>query len=164
MKQSVWLRRAAYPLIAVAIAYGAWGVIPHSGNASLSGLPPATNRPAAVSLTGKWVYRTSDTVENLYLKLGKGGAISGHGDSAVKDSKNRKKIDHSSIDVQSGKLSKSKLTLSIYITPIDWGGANTLVLVENLGCTVSSKVLHCRMDAPLYVNVRNIPQDFYRHA
>ncbi len=161
MKRSIWVRWAAFPLLAVAVGFGVWGAIPHNGTASISGRQSAAKTPAAVSLTGKWVYRTSDTVENLYLKQGKNGTISGHGDSARKVSSG--KIDHSHIDVHSGTFSKGKLALSIYITPIDWGGANaTLVLVENLRCNVSAQVLHCRMDAPLYVNVRNIPQDFYR--
>src|SRR5579871_258366 len=158
MKRSIWLRWAAFPLLAAALAFGVWGVIPHNGAASMSAQQSASGRPAAVAVTGTWTYRTSTTVENLYLKQGKGGAISGHGDSAVKV---KKQTDHSAIDVHSGKVNKGKLTLSIYVTPIDWGGSNTLVLVENLACSVTSKVLHCRMDAPLYANVRNIPQDFY---
>jgi hypothetical protein len=158
------MRWAALPLLAVAVAYGVWGVIPHDGAASPAGQHSAASRPAAVSLTGKWVYRDKYTVENLNLKQGKNGAVGGHGDSAVADAKNKKKVDHSYIDVHSGKLSKGKLNLSIYVTPIDWGGSNTLVLVENLRCSVSSKILRCRMDAPLYPSVRNIPQDFYRRA
>jgi hypothetical protein len=33
-----------------------------------------------------------------------------------------------------------------------------------LDCDVAPRVLHCRMDLPLYVQVRHGKQDFFHHA
>lgn len=120
----------------------------------------ATLTPRPLSVTGTWVFTDPNTVEKLYLKQGKGGTISGHGDAAVKGTDG--KLDHSSIAVQKGSVTKGKVNLQIYITPIDWGSGATLV--EYLHCTTAARVLHCRMDAPLFANVRNVPQDFHRRA
>jgi hypothetical protein len=135
---------------------------------SLSGcsLPGAASRaatptPAApASATGTWVYRDHHTVETLHLRQGKGGALDGDGSLAVTVTNGT--VDHSAITVHSGHVRTGKLNLSLYVEQLDWGSG--LTVVELLRCQVAPRVLHCRMDLPLYVNVRNVKQDFFRHA
>ena len=135
---------------------------------SLTGcsLPGATGRaatptPAAsASATGTWVFRDHHTVEVLHLRQGKGGLVGGDGSLAVTATNG--KVDHSAITVHSGHVRTGKLNLSLYVEQLDWGSG--LTVVELLGCRVAPRVLHCRMDLPLYANVRNVKQDFSRHA
>lgn len=131
---------------------------------SISGLTGThVYKPGAAaggSITGAWVFKDKYTNEVLHLRQGKGSAVSGNGQSAVKDTKG--KLDHSSIDVHTGRVTGRKLTLSLYVAQLDWGTGVTVV--ENLRCAVTPRVLHCRMDLPLYANVRNVPQDFVRRA
>ncbi len=124
-----------------------------------SASPPAHPTPAANTISGTWVFKNATTNEVLRLHQDKHGTVSGDGDAAVRTGK---KTDHSSIDVHSGRAHNGKLTLSLYVTQLDWGSGITVV--ENLRCGTSARVLHCRMDLPLYVNVRNVPQDFIRRA
>lgn len=114
-------------------------------------------RPATVA--GTWVYRDAKTVETLHLAQGKHGAVSGDGKAI--DKGNKGKVGHTSIHVNKGKLTGGKLSLEIYLQPLDWG--NGLTLVEYLTCTPSARALTCRMSAPLYPNIRNVPQTFARH-
>lgn len=156
---------AALPLLACSLS--GCGLAGPTTNAASPAKPTAapahvskTAAAAAGSITGAWVFKDKYTNEVLHLRQGKGSAVSGDGQSAVKDTKG--KLDHSSIDVHTGRVTGSKLTLSLYVAQLDWGTGVTVV--ENLRCAVTSRVLHCRMDLPLYANVRNVPQDFVRHA
>lgn len=133
------------------------------------GLPGSTTdvaaspKPTAApnhSAAGAWVFKNAYTNEVLHLHQNKSGAVGGSGTAAVQTGKG--KTDHSAIDVHSGRMTRGKLTLSLYVEQLDWGSGITIV--ENLRCGVTATVLHCRMDAPVYTNVRNVPQDFVRHA
>ena len=110
-----------------------------------------------VNVGGAWVYKVSDTNEVLHLRQHKNGAVSGSGFSDRKIAQS--KIAHSAIDVANGRVHNGALTLSLYITQVNWGSG--LTIVENLRCSATAKVLHCLMDAPIY-RVHNIKQDFYR--
>ena len=121
--------------------------------------PTRTAMPSRDALAGAWIFKNASTNEMLRLHQDKHGAVRGDGGAAVR---NGKKTDHSRIDVHSGRVENGQLSLSLYITQEDWGAG--LTIVESLRCGVTLRVLHCRMNAPLYVNVRNVPQDFVRHA
>lgn len=137
-----------------------------NGSAASTPKPTATPTPSAVlvhkakpvNVGGAWVYKVSDTNEVLHLRQHKNGSVGGSGFSDRKLSDD--KIAHSAIDVASGRLRNGTLTLSLYITQVNWGSG--LTIVENLRCSPTAKVLHCRMDAPIY-RVRNVKQDFIRH-
>ena len=130
------------------------------GTTTDASTPPALHAaPAANTTSGTWVFKNATTNEVLRLHQDKHGTVSGDGDAAVR---NGKKTDHSSIDIHNGRVRNGKLTLSLYVTQLDWGSGVTVV--ENLRCGTTARVLHCRMDLPLYVNVRNVPQDFIRRA
>src|SRR5579863_837318 len=114
-----------------------------------------------ISATGTWVFRNSYTVETLHLQQGKGGAVGGSGNATVKNTKGQ--AGQFSITVHTGHRSKKTLALSLYMLRTD-AGSYGMTLVEYLTCAASPSVLHCRMTAPLYANVRNVPQDFVRRA
>lgn len=118
----------------------------------------ATSRPLA-SATGAWTFRDAYTVENLRLHQAGGGVVGGDGDSAVKNKQGG--IDHSAINIHRGYLSKGKLTLTLYVMPVDWGSGETVA--EYLTCAAVTPALHCRTDIPLF-RVHNVRQDFYRRA
>jgi hypothetical protein len=121
----------------------------------------ATKTPSVpASATGTWVFKNSSTLETLHLRQGKGGAVGGDGSSAVTLANGQ--VDHSAITVNSGHARNGRLTLSLYVEQLDWGSG--LTAVELLRCQMAPHVLHCRMDLPLYVNVRNVRQDFVRRA
>ncbi len=119
---------------------------------------PGSGSPHA--MTGTWVFTDRYTKENLRLHQAANGVITGDGDSAVIDTTG--KTDHSQIAVHRGYKSGSTVTLTLFVTPIDWGTG--VVVAEYLTCTQAASVLHCRMSIPLYTNVKNVPQDFYRRA
>lgn len=114
----------------------------------------AASKPA--STTGSWVYRTHTTNEVLHLQQDGSGALSGDGTSAVTAGG---RVDHSSITVHSGKAHAGTLTLTLYVTQLDWGTG--LTAVENLRCSVAARRLDCHMNLPLF-HVQNAPQTFHR--
>lgn len=119
----------------------------------------STPQPKPVNVGGTWVYKVNDTNEVLHLRQHKNGSVGGSGFSDRKIAHG--KTAHSAIGVTSGRLRNGTLSLSLYITQVNWGSG--LTIVENLRCSPTAKALHCRMDAPIY-RVHNVKQDFTRHA
>lgn len=156
MRGPVW--RAAALACVGAAACGLSGCGPTT-TADTQAAPTPTRAPTAVSATGTWVFKNSYTIETLRLRQRAHGIVSGDGSSAVTV---KGKVDHSSIKVHSGQAGHGRLTLTLYISPIDWGTG--LHAVEDLRCAITPRFLHCRMDLPLYTNVRNIKQDFARRV
>lgn len=166
MREHGRLRRALAAAVLMALAGGLAGC---SVPGSMASAPPATptprpRPPAAVlkSATGTWVFKDAATLEHLRLKQRAAGVVAGNGDAAVKVTTPTKRVDHSAINIHRGYLSKGTLTLSLYVTPTDWGSGETVV--EYLTCKATTRVLHCLMSLPLFKNVSNVRQDFYRQV
>lgn len=162
MKRHHYLHRAG-ALVGL-LALGA-GLIGGAGHVAASGAAAratsgaashSTSRPIVV--TGTWVYKDSTSREVLHLHQGKHGGIQGDGTA---DRTVSHKTYHSVIYVNKGRWNKSTLNLQLYLTPVNWG--NGLTAVEDLSCTAAARVLHCRMDMPLY-KIHNVKQDFSLHA
>jgi hypothetical protein len=114
--------------------------------------------PAAV--TGSWVYRDALTYELLRLKVNAKGVVSGDGTSTVKSATNPRQTGQFTISVHDGRLRGNTLTVSLYVQQ-QFG--NYLTVDEDLRCAPTTRALRCGMSLPLYRNVRNVPQNFYRH-
>lgn len=110
------------------------------------------------TVTGSWVYHSPSQVETLRLRQHGDGRVSGDGD-AIGHGKNGA-VGKFSISVHSGRVHNGALTLEIYTTQ-EFG--YYLTAVQDLRCHAGARVLHCLMDLPISANVRNFPQDFYRH-
>src|SRR5690348_9183532 len=120
MQRDRRVRRAGAVAALLAVACGLSGC----------NLPGASNGQAAsthttVTMTGTWTYKTGTTDERLHLKQGRSGTLSGDGTSAVTVSGGN--VDHSSIVVHTGKVRGSAVSLTLYVTPIDWGSGVSAV-------------------------------------
>ena len=109
-------------------------------------------------MTGSWVYHAPGQVETLRLRQHGNGRVSGDGD-AIRHGNNGA-VGKFSISVHSGRVRNGALTLEIY-TQQQFG--NYVTLAQDLHCRAEASVLHCLMDLPIAANIRNVPQDFYRH-
>jgi len=119
-------------------------------------LPAPSAAPSTV--TGSWVYHSPSQVETLRLRQHGDGRVSGDGD-AISHGKNGA-VGKFQISVHSGRVRNGALTLELY-TQQEFG--YYLTAVQDLRCRAGARVLHCLMDLPITANVRNFPQDFYRH-
>jgi hypothetical protein len=160
------------PVVAVVAVVGLGGVVGYSTLHATAGTrtaPTATRgtvtvvapaqsvAPAAV--TGSWVYRDALTYELLRLKVNAKGVVSGDGTSTVKSTKDPHQTGQFTISVHNGRLRGNVLTVSLYVQQqFD----NYLTVDEDLRCTPTTRALRCGMSLPLYRNVRNVPQNFYR--
>lgn len=117
----------------------------------------AASTHPAVTMTGTWTYKTATTDERLHVKQDRSGALSGDGTSAVTVSGGT--VDHSSIAVHTGKVRGSAVSLTLYVTPIDWGSG--VSAVEYLTCSLLGRTLSCHMNLPLF-HVKNAPQTFHK--
>ncbi len=113
----------------------------------------------SAAVTGSWVYRDALTYELLRLKVNAKGVVSGDGTSTVKSTKDPRQTGQFTISVHDGRLHGNVLTVSLYVQQ-QFG--KYLTLDEDLRCAPTTRVLHCGMSLPLYRNVRNVPQNFYR--
>lgn len=132
------------------------GSTPRTTSGASSHTSHTTSKPIVV--TGTWIYKDSTSREVLHLRQGKHGGIQGDGTA---DRTVSHKSYHSVIYVNKGRWNKSTLNLQLYLTQVNWGSG--LTAVENLSCTAAARVLHCRMDMPLY-KIHNVKQDFSLHA
>ena len=110
------------------------------------------------TVTGSWVYKAPGQVETLRLRQHADGSVGGDGDAISHG--NNGAVGKFSISVHSGRLRNGALTLELY-TQQEFG--YYLTAVQDLRCRAEASVLHCLMDLPITANVRNFPQDFYRH-
>ncbi len=110
------------------------------------------------TVTGSWVYHSPSQVETLRLRQHADGSVGGDGDAISHG--NNGAVGKFSISVHSGRLRNGALTLELY-TQQEFG--YYLTAVQDLRCRAEASVLHCLMDLPITANVRNFPQDFYRH-
>lgn len=117
----------------------------------------AASTHATATMTGTWTYKTATTDERLHVKQDRSGALIGDGTSAVAAGGGQ--VDHSSISVHTGKVKGSAVSLTLYVTPIDWGSGVTAV--EYLTCRLSGRTLDCHMNLPLF-HVKNAPQTFHK--
>ncbi len=113
---------------------------------------------ASSTVTGSWVYHSPSQVETLRLRQHGDGRVSGDGDAIGHG--NNGAVGKFSISVHSGRVRHGALTLELYTTQ-EFG--YYLTAVQDLRCRSGARVLHCLMDLPISANVRNFPQDFYRH-
>jgi len=161
MNRKISAQHSALAAVLVPVVAGVTGYgIAHAGGSTA----PAVRRAAPVtqqmaSVTGAWVYKDALTVETLHLKVDSKGSVSGTGDSTVKSNKDPRQSGRFTINVHDGRLRNTTLTLSLDVQRLF---GNYLTIAENLRCATAARVLHCRMNAPLYPTVANIPQDFYR--
>lgn len=118
-------------------------------------LPAPSAAPSNV--TGSWVYQAPGQIETLRLRQHADG-VGGDGD-AIRHGNNGV-VGKFLISVHSGRVHSGALTLELY-TQQQFD--NYATLVQDLRCSVGARVLHCLMDLPISANVRNVPQDFYRH-
>jgi len=119
-------------------------------------LPAPSAAPSTV--TGSWVYHSPSQVETLRLRQHGDGRVGGDGDAISHG--NNGAVGKFSISVHSGRVHSGALTLELYTTQ-EFG--YYLTAVQDLRCRTGLRVLHCLMDLPISANVRNFPQDFYRH-
>jgi len=152
-------------LLAVAGGLSSCGMLgAQTGSASAPATPTrtASTQPrlgvTGAGVTGTWVYTDPKTVETIHLRQARNGVVTGNG--AATDRGNAGKIGHSGIAVHGGKARNGTVSLELYVSQLDWGTG--LTIVENLQCATTARALRCRMSAPLYPTVRNIPQTFAR--
>jgi len=152
-------------LLTVACGLSGCGLLgAQTGSASAPATPTraASTTPrlgaGGTGVTGTWVYTDPKTVETIHLRQAGNGVVTGNGGAT--DRGNAGKVGHSEIAVHSGKARNGTMSLELYIAQLDWGSG--LTIVENLQCATTARTLRCRMSAPLYPTVRNIPQTFAR--
>lgn len=148
----------------VAVGYGALHATAGTRTApaasrghTVAATPSGHVTPAA--LTGSWVYRDALTYELLRLKVNAKGVVSGDGTSTVKSTKDPHQTGQFTISVHDGRLRGNVLTVSLYVQQ-QFGAY--LTVDEDLRCTPTAHALRCGMSLPLYRNVRDVPQNFYR--